>query len=149
MRFVTLAALVLATMSVGTSSFALMPLPKEELDAIRREWRAAPLHGQAEVVKTRHPPELDASRCGEITAVMRRRFKGGDSLPPGSSVTFDHCIFSLDLAFTDFDREFPPGRKLEVVLAYDPTVNGKAAIVRGGLMQIRGFSRTPQLNPGE
>lgn len=136
-------------MPVGTASFALTPLPKEEIDAIRRAWRAAPLHVQAEVVKTLHPPELDASRCGEITAVVRRRFKGGDSLPLGSSLTFDHCIFPLDLAFTDFNREFQPGRKLEAVLADDPSGDGKAVIVRGGVMQIREISRTPQLNLDE
>lgn len=126
-----------------------MPLPKEEIDAIKREWRAAPFHVQVEVLRTQHLPKLDASRCGEITAVVRQSFKGGERLPLGASLTFDHCIQFLDLEFTDFDREFQPRQKLEAVLAYDPIVNGKAMIVRGGMIHIREISKKPQLKLDE
>ena len=149
MKLVTRMAVILAILPIGTASFALMPLPKEKAQAIEREWRTAPFHVQAEVLSTRHPPRLDTSRCGEVTAVVRRAFKGGEHLPLGSSLTFDHCIHVLNLEFTDFDREFQPGRKLEAVLAYDPAANGKAMIVGGGLMQIREFSEKPQLRMSE
>ncbi|MEZ0172542.1 hypothetical protein [Microvirga sp. TS319] len=149
MKFIKLSALVLTILPVATASFALMPLPKEEIDALNKAWRAAPFHVQVEILQTRHPPGLDASRCGEITAIVRRSFKGGERLPLGTSVAFDRCITVLDLGFTDFDRDFQPRRKLEAVLADDPVSSGKFVIVRGGMMQIREISEKPQLPLGD
>ncbi|HEU6442795.1 MAG TPA: hypothetical protein VFF38_10560 [Microvirga sp.] len=145
MKFIRLAGLLLTILPVGTGSLALMPLPKEETEAIKREWRAAPFHVQVEVLSTRHLPKLDPSHCGEITAVVRRTFKGGERLPLGSSLTFDRCIHPLTLEYTSFDREFRPGRMLEAVLADDPVFEGKVGIVSDGMMQIREVSKKPQL----
>lgn len=149
-RFAAAGIAVLLSSSPG---WALTPLSKDLIDAIRKEWRSAPFHGQVEVLAVQnllqHSPQPDTPRCGEITAVVRQTFKGNDRQPPGSELTFTHCINVFHFAYPDFKQAFRPGNLLEAFLADDPDRNGKMVPVGHGIKVIQKLSTQPQLNAVE
>lgn len=149
MKAMKLIALSLAMLPISTASFALMPLPKEEIDKINKELRAAPFHVQVEVLKARHLSKPNTPLCGKITAVVRQSFKAGDRLPPGRSLMFEHCINVFSPAYPNFELAFRPGHLLETFLTYDPDRNGKKTLVRDGIMRIEKLRTQPQLDMGE
>ncbi|HZW47986.1 MAG TPA: hypothetical protein VFF61_10700 [Microvirga sp.] len=143
MKPAALILVVLGAFSISAAGYALTPLSEEQIKAIRREWRAAPIHVQAEVISSHSLPNRDWVKCGRINAVVRRTFKGEELLPIGSSFSVEHCL-PPDIDYTTFQMEFERGRLMEILLEPDAGTSAKV-VVRNGLKSIRALSEEAQL----
>lgn len=144
MKSAALILAVLGTILSSAAGYALTPLSKEQMEAVKQEWRSAPIHVQAEVVSSRPLRNRDQIRCGEIQAVVRHAFKGEYLLPVGHSFSVVHCL-PPDIGHTTFQAEFESGRLLEAVLKPADTTTKNTPVIGIGLRLIKDFSAEPQL----